>query len=67
MAHVEYSAISATTWAELLNPGAIPIIPASTNTNLINVDQDLKHIILEAYDKMYTSQLEDYLLQYANR
>jgi hypothetical protein len=35
-------------------------------TNRINVDQALKKIILEAYDNMYTSQLEDYLLQYAN-
>jgi hypothetical protein len=32
-----------------------------------NVDQTLNHIILEAYNNMYTSQLEDYLLQYANR
>jgi hypothetical protein len=31
-------------------------------TNIVNVDQALKPIILEAYDKMYTSQLEDYLL-----
>jgi hypothetical protein len=31
------------------------------------VDQALKHIILEACDNMYTSQLEEYLLQYANR
>jgi hypothetical protein len=36
-------------------------------TNRINVDQYLKKLILEAYDNMYTSQLEDYLLQYANR
>jgi hypothetical protein len=36
-------------------------------TNRINVDQSLKKLILEAYDNMYTSQLEDYLLQYANR
>jgi hypothetical protein len=36
-------------------------------TNRINVDQALKEIILEAYYNMYTSQLEDYLLQYANR
>jgi hypothetical protein len=36
-------------------------------TNRINVDQTLKRLILEAYDNMYTSQLEDYLLQYANR
>jgi hypothetical protein len=35
-------------------------------TNIINVDQALKRIIIEAYDNMYTSQLEDYLLQYAN-
>jgi hypothetical protein len=35
-------------------------------TNRINVEQSLKRIILEAYDNMYTSQLEDYLLQYAN-
>jgi hypothetical protein len=33
----------------------------------VNVDQALKRIILEAYYNMYTSQLEDYLLQYANR
>jgi hypothetical protein len=31
------------------------------------VDQALKRISLEAYDNMFTSQLEDYLLQYANR
>jgi hypothetical protein len=36
-------------------------------TNIINVDQALKRIILEAYNNMYTSQLEDYFLQYANR
>jgi hypothetical protein len=36
-------------------------------TSMINVDQALKRIMLEAYDNMYTSQLEDYLLQYANR
>jgi hypothetical protein len=36
-------------------------------TNKINVEQALKKLILEAYDNMYTSQLEDYLLQYANR
>jgi hypothetical protein len=36
-------------------------------TNRINVDQALKKLTLEAYDNMYTSQLEDYLLQYANR
>jgi hypothetical protein len=36
-------------------------------TNHINVDQALKKLILEAYGNMYTSQLEDYLLQYANR
>jgi hypothetical protein len=36
-------------------------------TNRINVDQALKKLILEAYDNIYTSQLEDYLLQYANR
>jgi hypothetical protein len=35
-------------------------------TNRINVDQALKKLIVEAYDNMYTSQLEDYLLQYAN-
>jgi hypothetical protein len=37
------------------------------HTNCINVDQALKRIILEAYDNLYTSQFEDYLLQYANR
>jgi hypothetical protein len=36
-------------------------------TNRINVDQALKRIMLEAYDNMYTSQLEEYLLHYANR
>jgi hypothetical protein len=36
-------------------------------TNRINLYQALKKRILEAYDNMYTSQLEDYLLQYANR
>jgi single-stranded DNA-specific DHH superfamily exonuclease len=35
--------------------------------NRINLDQALKKLILEAYDNMYTSQLEDHLLQYANR
>jgi hypothetical protein len=37
------------------------------DTNRINVLQALKRLILEAYYNMYTSQLEDYLLQYANR
>jgi hypothetical protein len=32
-------------------------------TNIINVDQELKIIILYAYTNMYTPQLEDYLLQ----
>jgi hypothetical protein len=36
-------------------------------TNHINVDQALKKLILEAYANMYTSQVEDYLLQCANR
>jgi hypothetical protein len=36
-------------------------------TNCINIDQSLNTLILEAYDNMYTSQLEDYFLQYANR
>jgi hypothetical protein len=36
-------------------------------TNISNVDQALKRIILEAYDNMYTSELKNYLLQYANR
>jgi hypothetical protein len=36
-------------------------------TNRINVYQALKKLILEAYENMYTSQLEDYLLQYENR
>jgi hypothetical protein len=36
-------------------------------TNRINVDQAPKRLILEAYANMYTSQLEHYLLQYANR
>jgi hypothetical protein len=34
--------------------------------NHINVDKALKKIILEPYDNMFTSQLEEYLLQYAN-
>jgi hypothetical protein len=36
-------------------------------TNHINVDQALKKLILEAYDNMYTYQLEYYLFQYVNR
>jgi hypothetical protein len=36
------------------------------HANRINVDQTLKRVILEAYDNMYTSQLEEYILQYAN-
>jgi hypothetical protein len=36
-------------------------------TNRINVDQAMKIIMLEAYNNMYTSQPDDYLLQYANR
>jgi hypothetical protein len=36
-------------------------------TNRINVGQALRKLILEAYDNMYISQLEYYLLQYANR
>jgi hypothetical protein len=36
-------------------------------TNRINVDPALKKLILEAYDNIYTSHLEDYMLQYANR
>jgi hypothetical protein len=36
-------------------------------TNRISVDQALKKLVLEAYDNMYTSQLEDYLLKYSNR
>jgi hypothetical protein len=36
-------------------------------TNRINVDQALKKLIIEASDNMYTSQLEYYLLPYANR
>jgi hypothetical protein len=35
-------------------------------TNRINVDQAPRRIMLEAYDNMYTYQLESYLLQYAN-
>jgi hypothetical protein len=35
-------------------------------TNIINVVQALKIIMIEAYDNMYTYQLEDYLLQYVN-
>jgi hypothetical protein len=36
-------------------------------TNRIDVDQALTIIMLEAYENMYTSLLDDYLLQYANR
>jgi hypothetical protein len=36
-------------------------------TNRINLDQALKKILLESYETMYTSELEDYLLQYENR
>jgi hypothetical protein len=36
------------------------------HTNRVNVDQTLKRRILEAYDNMYTSQLEDYLLHNMN-
>jgi hypothetical protein len=36
------------------------------HTNIVNVDQAFKRIILEAYANMYTSQPEDYLLKYAN-
>jgi hypothetical protein len=36
-------------------------------TNRINVYQALKKLILEEYDNMYTSQIEEYLLQYGNR
>jgi hypothetical protein len=75
---VEYAAISASLWVEPFNPNATPIIPPGTNavdaaqlarmhaecrriyTNRINVD-------LEEYYNMYISQIEDYLLQYANR
>jgi hypothetical protein len=32
----------------------------------VNVEQAIKCIILEALNNMYTSQLEDYILQYAN-
>jgi hypothetical protein len=35
-------------------------------TNRINLDQVLKRIILEAYANIYTSQLKDYILQYAS-
>jgi hypothetical protein len=37
------------------------------HTNRINVDQALKGIILEAYDNMFTYQLEYYLCRYTNR
>jgi hypothetical protein len=36
-------------------------------TNRIKVDQALQKLIIEAYYNIYTSQLEDDLLQYANR
>jgi hypothetical protein len=36
-------------------------------THRINVDQALEKLILEAYDNIYTYQLEYYLLKYANR
>jgi hypothetical protein len=71
MNQVEYAAISASPWVEPFNPNAIPIIPHAElrliYTNIINVDQALKRLILEAYDNMLTSQLEDYLLQYEKR
>jgi hypothetical protein len=35
-------------------------------TNRINVEQAFNKLILEANDNMYTSQLEDYIFQYAN-
>jgi hypothetical protein len=37
------------------------------HTTRINVYQALKRIIFEAYDNFYSSQLENYVLQYANR
>jgi hypothetical protein len=36
-------------------------------TNRINIDQSLTKLILEAYNNIYASQLEDDLLQYADR
>jgi hypothetical protein len=36
-------------------------------TNIFNEYQALKKLIIEAYESMYTSQLEDYLLEYENR
>jgi hypothetical protein len=36
-------------------------------TKRIHVDQALNRIMIEAYDNIDTSQLEDYLLRYANR
>jgi hypothetical protein len=35
-------------------------------TSHVNVDQALNHVILEAYDNMFTAWLEYYMLQYAN-
>jgi hypothetical protein len=83
MTQVEYAIISSYPWVEPFNTNAIPIIPPGTNTvdadklarmhaecrHIYNnrIDQALKKLIIEAYDNMYTSQLEDYLLQYANR
>jgi hypothetical protein len=37
------------------------------HTNRVDVDQALKRTILEAFDNMYTSQLEDSMPQYENR
>jgi hypothetical protein len=45
-------------WMQL-NLYACMLSSAVSTTNRINVDQALKRIILEAYDNMYTSQLED--------
>jgi hypothetical protein len=43
------------------------MMSSGVSTRRVNLDQALKHIILEAYNNMYTSQFEDDLLQYANR
>jgi hypothetical protein len=36
------------------------------HTTRVGVEQVLKSLLLEAYNHMYTSQLEDYLVQYTN-
>jgi hypothetical protein len=75
MTQVEYTEISRGSSPTIPTPSPsyhqapLPWMPLCRRiyTNRINVDQALKKLNLEAYDNMYTSQIEDYLLQYANR